>query len=729
MAEDKKTLGQAYIQILPTTEGIADQLRQALGGASEEAGRSAGVGFSSFFGDMLKANLVTEGVKMVVDGTRQLGEAVVDLAKNAVSSYADYEQLVGGVETLFKTSADQVQQYASQAYKTAGLSANEYMETVTSFSASLLQSLGGDTKAAADMADLAITDMSDNANKMGTDMSAIQNAYQGFAKQNYSMLDNLKLGYGGTQTEMYRLLQDAAGLNDEFARTADFSLNNKGHLEAGYADIVRAIHIVQTEMGITGTTAAEAEHTISGSIASMRSAWANLVTGMADENADFDQLVQNFVDSALIAGDNLIPRIEQALIGVGKLIDGLAPVIAAKLPELVQIILPPIINAAGQIVAALVSALPTLAEPVISAILQAIDTLGAALGDKVPALSFIFDNLSGIIVGVVAAFGAFKAILLAQQVATAATTIAQGALNLAMLANPAGLVVVAIGALVAAVVHLWNTNENFRDFVIDCWERVKVAFSGLFDALSGLLDAMGLDFGTFADLVRMIWDGLCNFLAPLLEGQLFLVVTILENALRLLTEALNTFSALFRGDYEAFWNGIVEFTEDVLNTLTFGAYGWGKDLVSSLMNGLREKLPQLKETISDVAQTVKRFIHFSEPDEGPLSNFHTYAPDMMRLFAQGIKDNEGLVRSQMERSFALPEQNNMKYQPASMPTRLVGVNEGALQALSDASGSGSNGRPVTVVLQMNETEWGRGVFRLYEQEKQRIGVRLAKGAV
>ena len=202
-----------------------------------------------------------------------------------------------------------------------------------------------------------------------------------------------------------------------------------------------------------------------------------------------------------------------------------------------------------------------------------------------------------------------------------------------------------------------------------------------------------------------------------------------ENALRLLTEALNTFSALFRGDYEAFWNGIVEFTEDVLNTLTFGAYGWGKDLVSSLMNGLREKLPQLKETISDVAKTVKRFIHFSEPDEGPLSNFHTYAPDMMRLFAQGIKDNEGLVRSQMERSFALPEQNNMKYQPASMPTRLVGVNEGTLQALSDASGSGSNGRPVTVVLQMNETEWGRGVFRLYEQEKQRIGVRLAKGAV
>lgn len=667
MAEEKKSLGWAYVQIIPSADGIKARLEQALGGASEEAGRSAGAGWAGSFGDMLKANLVTEGVKMALDGAKQLGEQVVDLAKTAVGSYADYEQLVGGVETLFKGSADQVQQYASQAYKTAGLSANEYMETVTSFSASLLQSLGGDTKAAADMADLAITDMSDNANKMGTDMSAIQNAYQGFAKQNYSMLDNLKLGYGGTQTEMFRLLQDAAGLNDEFARTADFSLNNKGHLEVGYADVVRAIHIVQDEMGITGTTALEAEHTISGSIASMRSAWANLVTGMADENADFDQLVQNFVDSALIAGDNLIPRIEQALIGVGKLIDGLAPVIAAKIPELAPIIIPPIIGAAGQVMAAVASALPSLAGPIITAILQSIDAVGAAIGDKLPALAFIFDNLSGVIVGVTAAFAAYKAVLIAQQAVTIAAAIAQGELNLAMLVNPVGLVVAAIAGLVAALVTLWNTNEGFRNGVVD--------------------------------FVQNNWQGL-------------------------LLTLVNPFAGAFKLIYdncEAFRNFFDSFVQR--------AKEWGTDLIQNFINGIVSKVQALWNTVTDIARGIRNLIGFSEPEDGPLSNFHTYAPDMMQLFAQGIRENEGLVRAQMERSFTPPEINNMRYEPASMPMRLVGVNEGTLQALSDASGSGSNGRPVTVVLQMNETEWGRGVFRLYEQEKQRIGVRLAKGAV
>lgn len=281
-------------------------------------------------------------------------------------------------------------------------------------------------------------------------------------------------------------------------------------------------------------------------------------------------------------------------------------------------------------------------------------------------------------------------------------------------ANPIGLVIVAIGALVAAFVHLWNTNEDFRDTVIACWERVKAAFSGLFDALSGLLDAMGLDFGTFADLVRMIWDGLCSFLAPLLEGQLFLVVTILENALRLLTDALEVFTALFRGDYEAFWDGIVKFTEDVLNTLTFGAYGWGKDLVSSFMQGLREKLPQLKETISDVAQTVKRFIHFSEPDEGPLSDFSTYAPDMMRLFASGITDYTPMVQAAMKQALVPPELNVSAAgaQPQTIPTGLA---------------SGGEARTQTIIMQVDRTQFARLVYQLGREETQRIGVRLAEG--
>ena len=241
------------------------------------------------------------------------------LATAAINSYAEYEQLIGGVDTLFKDNAKTVVKYANDAYKTAGLSANEYMSTVTSFSASLLQSLGGDTKKASALADQAIIDMSDNANKMGTDMSMIQNAYQGFAKQNYTMLDNLKLGYGGTKEEMQRLLKDAEKISGK-----KFDLSS-------YADVVSAIHVIQTEMGITGTTAKEASSTIQGSFNAMKSAWTNFLTGMADGEQDFDQLVGNLVDSVVTFGKNLIPRIKILL---PRLVEGITALVKSLIPEL-----------------------------------------------------------------------------------------------------------------------------------------------------------------------------------------------------------------------------------------------------------------------------------------------------------------------------------------------------------------------------------------------------------
>lgn len=272
--------------------------------------------------------------------------AVGTLVTKSIQSYADYEQLVGGVETLFKDSAKKVQEYAANAYKTAGLSANAYMETVTSFSASLLQSLDGDTNKAAEYANMAITDMSDNANKMGTDMSLIQNAYQGFAKANYTMLDNLKLGYGGTKEEMARLLADAQAISG-----IEYDISS-------YADIVDAIHVIQTEMGITGTTAKEASSTISGSIASMKSSWQNLLTAISADDLPFDTYVNNFVDSVATVADNLMPRIEIALGGVVKLIDKLAPVIIDRFPSLFETLLPALVNGATSMVQSLVNALP-----------------------------------------------------------------------------------------------------------------------------------------------------------------------------------------------------------------------------------------------------------------------------------------------------------------------------------------------------------------------------------
>ena len=346
--------------------------------------------------------------------------AIGAITKEAIESYADYEQLVGGVETLFgaggktleeyaasvgKTvedasveyanlmnAQDRVMEHAQEAYKTAGMSANEYMETVTGFSASLISSLGGDTVAAAEYADLAITDMSDNANKMGTSMESIQNAYQGFAKQNYTMLDNLKLGYGGTQEEMLRLVNDAAKLDRAIAK------NN-----LSFANIVQAIHVVQDQMGITGTTAQEASRTISGSIGAMKSAWANLVTGIADENANMEELIDNLIwtlvgdDSGGGVINNILPRIEQSLEGVGKLVDKMVPIIVEKVPTIVNEWLPKILQSGISMV-----------QTILEGMLQNSGSISSgAVSTVMTFINGIIDNLPSILVSAAMLIGEF----------------------------------------------------------------------------------------------------------------------------------------------------------------------------------------------------------------------------------------------------------------------------------------------------------------------------------
>lgn len=315
-------------------------------------------------------------------GAAAVGAAATGIAvltKNALNNYAEYEQLVGGVDTLFKDSSAKVQEYAANAYKTAGLSANEYMDTVTSFSASLLQSLGGDTEAAADMANVAITDMSDNANKMGTDMASIQNAYQGFAKQNYTMLDNLKLGYGGTKEEMQRLIDDANALNAAQGKYTNYSIES-------YADIVSAIHDVQVEMGIYGTTADEASTTIQGSVSSMKAAWVNLLVGIADDNANFKTLTEQFVDSLVTVGENIIPRINIIIQGLTQLITEASQTI---IPLAVQILLenlPSIVAAGMDLIIALVSGILDNIDMLIDCVLEMVDVIVDELIDNLPKL-------------------------------------------------------------------------------------------------------------------------------------------------------------------------------------------------------------------------------------------------------------------------------------------------------------------------------------------------------
>lgn len=463
------------------------------------------------------------GLKMAAKiGTAAVGAAaagITALTTAAVNNYAEYEQLVGGVETLFKNSADTVVGYAENAYKTAGLSANEYMSTVTSFSASLLQSLGGDTEAAAKYADTAVTDMADNANKMGTSIDMLQNAYSGFAKQNFTMLDNLKLGYGGTKEEMQRLLDDAEKLSG-----VEYDISS-------FADITEAIHVMQEEMGIAGATALEAGTTIEGSVNSMKAAWSNLVTGFADGNADIEGLINNLVTT--IVGDgtennlgvigNVFPAIEKALSGIGKMIEGAIPVLVDRLPGLLQQILPVLLSSATSLVNSVTEVLPELVELIVDTIVDNAPMLIVASTELILAL----------------AGGLIDAI---------------------------PKLLKSIPTIIKETINEFKKSENLKKFV---------------DAGKKFVTSVG--------------DGFKQMLSS--------------------------------------------------------AKNWGKDLIDNFINGIKQKWENLKSTVSNLAQTVKDFLGFSEPKKGPLSNFHTYAPDMMELFAKGIRENEKIVTDQIEKSF------------------------------------------------------------------------------
>lgn len=575
----------------------SSEYESALSGASSS---------TSSFADTLKNGLAT-AAKIGAAAVAAASTAVGVLVKDSLEQYAEYEQLVGGVETLFKDSAGIVQEYAANAYKTAGLSANEYMETVTSFSASLLQSLGNDTEAAAEKADLAITDMSDNANKMGTSMESIQNAYQGFAKANYTMLDNLKLGYGGTKEEMQRLLDDATALSG-----VEYDISS-------YADIVDAIHVVQTELGITGTTALEASTTIQGSIASMKSAWTNLVTGIADENADLDQLIGNFVDSVSTVGENIIPRVEQILSGIGEAVGKLAPIIAENVPELVTNVLPSFLASGVQLIDGLlqgmVSALPSLAESSVSII----ETLANALIEQLPAL---LDSAMQVIV-------------------TLAGGISESLPEL-------------IPTIVDVVIQIVETLIDNVDMLVDAAIEIILALAeGLINALPKLIEKA-------PEIIMKLVTALVTNVPKLLEAAVEIIAKlasgIISNIPNLIKAIPQVIAAIVSG-FGSFMSSILEIGKNIVNkvgegikSLASSALQWGKDLIDNFVQGIKNKISAVTSAVSSIASTVKSFLGFSEPEEGPLSNFHTYAPDMMKLFASGIEDNAGLLKDAFEDS-------------------------------------------------------------------------------
>lgn len=495
---------------------------------------------TSSFGDKLKSGLAT-AAKVGAAGLAAATTAVGTLSKQALDGYASFEQFSGGVETLFKDSADVVMEYANNAYKTAGLSANQYMETVTSFSASLLQSLDGDTQKAAETADMAITDMADNANKMGTSIDSIQNAYQGFAKQNFTMLDNLKLGYGGTKEEMQRLLKDAEKLSGQ-----KFDISS-------YADITNAIHIVQTEMGITGTTAAEASTTIEGSVASAKSAWENLVAGLGNENANLDQLITNFVDSVMTAGKNIIPRVEQILVSIGSTIKKLAPIIGEQLPPLIQSVLPSMLSAGGELLNGLVngilSAAPGLIETGIPMITSLVSGLTSALPNIVSSAVEIMTTLVNSI---------------SEQLPT--------------------LIPVAVDAVLQLAETLTNP-DNLGNMIDSAIQLIMSLADGLINAIPGLIEKAPI-------IIQNLVTAIVNNVPKLIQAGIDLIVKLGAGMIQAIPQLIKNIPQIITAIVKGFFDlrsKVVDIGKNIVSGVwegIKGMAGWIKDKVVGFFSGI-----------------------------------------------------------------------------------------------------------------------------------------------
>lgn len=381
------SVGSACITLMPSMKGFAGSICSEFGDTGSKAGKSFGDSMTSGVDGGVKRSggllsglgTVAEGVGTVAAaGMGALTTAVTAIGGAAVSAYADYEQLVGGVDTLFGSASGKLQGYAAEAYKTCGMSANQYMTRATSFAASLVSSCGGDVAKAAESANTAMGDMADNVNKMGSDMADVQNAYQGFAKQNYTMLDNLKLGYGGTKSEMERLIADANKLRAAQGKTADLTIDS-------YADVVEAIHTVQSEMGITGTTSKEAATTISGSIGMAKASWENFLTGLGRDDVDFSQLTEQLLTSVGAVAKNIAPRVAQIGQGIIEALPAALSGIASVLTPIVSEALATAWNIAVGALAGIGIKLPKLDSSQICSALQAILGVATSVGNGIKA--------------------------------------------------------------------------------------------------------------------------------------------------------------------------------------------------------------------------------------------------------------------------------------------------------------------------------------------------------
>ena len=571
-----------------------------------ENGLDNASGKASGFADKLKSGLAT-AAKVGAAALTAAATGMAALTKASIDQYAEYEQLVGGVDTLFKTASDKVQEYAANAYKTAGMSANEYMDTVTSFSASLLQSLGGDTEKAAQKADQAITDMADNANKMGTGMEMIQNAYQGFAKQNYTMLDNLKLGYGGTKEEMERLLADAEKLSGQ-----KFDISS-------YSDIVDAIHVVQTEMGITGTTAKEAASTIQGSVSAAKSAWSNLITGIAADNADLDTLIGNFVSSVETAAGNIIPRVSVILGGISQLVTSASTTIIPMVITTITDNLPALLQAAVALVGALgqgiIDSLPAITQ-------AAIDILFFLANGLIENLPTLIDGIVQVTLTIVQMLTSPD--FLTQLIETAILlimTLAQGLID-------------AIPQLIAAVPMI--IGNLLAAIIVELPNIIQMGIDLLFALIDGIIKCIPELVAAVPTLIIAFVNGIVNNLDKIILAAPQIIVSLITGIIGAIPELI---AAVPR---------VIAAIADTIRNYDWG--GIGRNIVQGLKDGIAGMWDNIKdwfnEKVNSLVGGVKRILGIHSPSKV----FAGIGGFMAEGLGEGFSDEFASVKNDIEGS-------------------------------------------------------------------------------
>lgn len=571
-----------------------------------ENGLDNASGKASGFADKLKSGLAT-AAKVGAAALTAAATGMEALTKASIDQYAEYEQLVGGVDTLFKTASDKVQEYAANAYKTAGMSANEYMDTVTSFSASLLQSLGGDTEKAAQKADQAITDMADNANKMGTGMEMIQNAYQGFAKQNYTMLDNLKLGYGGTKEEMERLLADAEKLSGQ-----KFDISS-------YSDIVDAIHVVQTEMGITGTTAKEAASTIQGSVSAAKSAWSNLITGIAADNADLDTLIGNFVSSVETAAGNIIPRVSVILGGISQLVTSASTTIIPMVITTITDNLPALLQAAVALVGALgqgiIDSLPAITQ-------AAIDILFFLANGLIENLPTLIDGIVQVTLTIVQMLTSPD--FLTQLIETAILlimTLAQGLID-------------AIPQLIAAVPMI--IGNLLAAIIVELPNIIQMGIDLLFALIDGIIKCIPELVAAVPTLIIAFVNGIVNNLDKIILAAPQIIVSLITGIIGAIPELI---AAVPR---------VIAAIADTIRNYDWG--GIGRNIVQGLKDGIAGMWDNIKdwfnEKVNSLVGGVKRILGIHSPSKV----FAGIGGFMAEGLGEGFSDEFASVKNDIEGS-------------------------------------------------------------------------------